>query len=99
MGVSNIGQADPACVRGEPEVKSGFHLVDGQIGDGMARVFGDLAVTDPGSYEFEMVLAVDTGQLSENVGTNSAALGLTIRSSSSTQMTVGTLLIAYNSVR
>ena len=75
MGVSNIGQADPACVRREPEVKSGFHLVDGQIGHGMARIFGDLAVTDPGSYEFEMVLAVDTGQLGENVGTELGRVG------------------------
>ena len=67
MGVSNIGQTDPACVRREPEVKSGFHLVDGQIGHRMARIGGDLAVTDPGSYEFEMVLAVDPGQLGEDV--------------------------------
>ena len=75
MGVSNIAQADPAGVRRQPEVKSGFHLVAGQIGHGMARIFGNLAVTDPGSYEFEMVLAVDTGQLSENVGTELGRVG------------------------
>ena len=75
MGVSNIGQADPACVRGEPEVKSGFHLVAGQIGHRMARLFGDLAVTDPGSYEFEMVLAVDAGQFGEDVGTELGRVG------------------------
>ena len=75
MGVSNIGQADPACVRRAPEVKSGFHLVAGQISHGMARIFGDLAVTDPGSYEFEMVLAVDTGQLGENVGAELCRVG------------------------
>ena len=75
MGVSDIGQADPACVRREPEVESGFHLIDGQIGHRMARIFGDLAVTDPGSYEFEMVLAVDTGQLGENVGTELGRVG------------------------
>ena len=75
MGVSDIGQADSAGVRGEPEVESGFHLVAGQIGDGMARIFGDLAVTDLGSYEFEMILAVDTGQLSENVGTELGRVG------------------------
>ena len=75
MGVSDIGQAGSACVRGEPEVKSGFHFVDGQIGHGMARIFGDLAVTDPGPYEFEMVLAVDTGQFGENVGTELGRVG------------------------
>ena len=75
MGVSNIGQADPAGVRGEPEMESGFHFVAGQIGHGMACIFGNLAVTDPGSYEFEMVLAVDTGQLGENVGTELGRVG------------------------
>ena len=62
-------------MRGEPEVESGFHLVDGQIGHGMARIFGDLAVTDPGPYEFEMVLAVDAGQLGEDVGTELGRVG------------------------
>ena len=75
MGGSLIAVADPAGVRGEPEVESGFHLVDGQIGHGVARIFRDLAVTDPGSYEFEMVLAVDTGQLGENVGTELGRVG------------------------
>ena len=75
MGVSNIGQAGSACVRGEPEVESGCHLVDGQIGDGVVRIFGDLAVTDPGPYEFKMVLTVDTGQLGENVGTELGRVG------------------------
>ena len=75
MEVSNIGQAGSTCVRGEPEVESGCHLVDGQIGDGMARIFRNLAVTDPGSYEFEMVLAVDTGQLGEHVGTELGRVG------------------------
>jgi len=69
MGVSNISQADPPCVRREPEVESGFHLVDGQIGHRMARIFRNLAVTDPGPYELEMILTVDTGQLSEHIGT------------------------------
>ena len=75
MGISNIGQADPSSVRGEPEVESGFHLVAGQIGHGMAHVVGDLADTNPGSYEFEMVLAVDAGQLRENVGTELGRVG------------------------
>ena len=75
MGVSDIGQAGSACVRGEPEVESGCHLVDGQIGDGMACIFGDLAVTAPGSYEFEMVLTVDTGQHGEDVGTELGRVG------------------------
>ena len=75
MGVSDIGQAGSAGMRCESEVESGFHLVAGQISDGMARIFGDLAVTDPGSYEFEMVLTVDTGQLGENVGTELGRVG------------------------
>ena len=75
MGVSNIAQTGSAGVCGEPEVESGFHFVAGQIGDGMARIFGNLTVTNPGSYEFEMVLAVDTGQLGENVGTELGRVG------------------------
>ena len=50
-------------------MESGFHLVGGQIGHGMARIFGNLTVADPCSYEFEMVFAVDAGQLGEGVGT------------------------------
>ena len=75
MGVSNISQADPPCVRREPEVESGFHLVDGQIGHRMARIFRNLAVTNPGPHEFEMVLAVDAGQLGEDVGTELCRVG------------------------
>ena len=75
MGVSNIGQAGSACVRGEPEVESGCHLVDGQIGHGMARIAGDSAVTDPGPYEFEMALTVHTGELREGVGTDLCRVG------------------------
>ncbi len=56
-------------MRGEPEVESSFHLVGGQIGHGVTCIGGNLAVTDPCSYEFEMVLAVDAGQLGEGVGT------------------------------
>ena len=75
VGVSNIAQTGSAGVCGEPEVESGFHFVASQIGDGMARIFGNLAVTNPGSYEFEMVLAVDAGQLGENVGTELGRVG------------------------
>ena len=56
-------------MRGEPEVESSFHLVGTQIGHGVTRIGGNLAVADPCSYEFEMVLAVDAGQLGEGVGT------------------------------
>ena len=62
-------------MRGEPEVESGFHLVDGQIGHGMARIFGNLAVTDPGSHEFEMALTVHAGELREGVGTDLYRVG------------------------
>ena len=89
--------AVPASVGGNPEMQTRSDLVVGEVADGLARVVGVIG-TSPVRTQLRTVsrcgpasTPVNSLNMSE---LNATPLGRTIRSCSSIQITVGTLLMA-----